>query len=52
MTTIEKTLCKVIKTSHISWRPFVEILKEEGLQVDASQDSSFDTAFDGMNDLR
>jgi 23S rRNA G2069 N7-methylase RlmK/C1962 C5-methylase RlmI len=49
--TIEHTIGKAIKTSHMSWRPSVEILKEEGLQVDASKESSFDTALDGMDDF-
>lgn len=49
--TIERTINKAIKTSHMSWRPSVEILKEEGLQVDASKDSSLDSALDAMDDF-
>lgn len=49
--TIELAVGKAIKTSHVSWRPSVEILKEEGLQVSTSEDSSLDSASDVIGDF-
>lgn len=46
--TIEHAIGKAIKTSHMSWRPSVEILKEEGLQLDAP---SSETALDELDDF-
>lgn len=49
--TIEVAIGKAIKTSYMNWRPSVEILKEEGLQVDGSKDSSFDSTLDVVDDF-
>ena len=49
--TIEATIGKAIKTSHLSWRPSVEILKEEGLQADILKDSLLDSPIDLVDDF-
>ncbi|KAG0563483.1 hypothetical protein KC19_8G034700 [Ceratodon purpureus] len=49
--TIEVAIGQAIKTSQMSWRPSVEILKEEGLQVDISKDSSLEPALDVVDDF-
>ncbi|KAG0607513.1 hypothetical protein M758_8G034000 [Ceratodon purpureus] len=49
--TIEVAIGKAIKTSQMSWRPSVEILKEEGLQVDISKESSLEPALDVVDDF-
>lgn len=48
---IEVAIGKAIKTSHLSWRPSYEILKEEGLKFDISKDSSLDSALDVVDDF-